>query len=113
MPGPLYLDLVSCILVSLVVLLAIFWLAASLSRPAKKSMASPPQEHDDEREHGNTQLASEGEWTVAGPAGKPMRTHPLYRRVAALNGEVNMLSVVEIKERLKENGNGLVLQVRF
>lgn len=100
----MYLDLVSCILVSLVVLLAILWLTASLSRPAKKSMASPPQEHDDEREHGNTQLqlASEGEWTVVGPAGKPMRTHPLYRRVAALNGEVNMLSVVEIKERLKE-----------
>ena len=84
------------------VLLAISWLTASFLRPANKSMATPPEEHHVEREDGSTQLASEGKWTVVGPAGKPMRTHPLYKRVAALNGEVNMLSIVEVKERLRE-----------
>ena len=37
-------------------------------------------------------------------AGRPLRTHPLYKTIAALSGQVNAMRTAEVKEMLKKRG---------
>ena len=43
-------------------------------------------------------------WTVVGHKGAPGRTHPLYKKVSLINGQVNACAVAEVKEKLQELG---------
>ncbi len=48
-------------------------------------------------------------WTAVGPGGRPgKRTHPLYKKVATINGQVNGLSPSELKQRAEQ----LALSIR-
>lgn len=42
------------------------------------------------------------EWSVVGHGGRVGRHHPLYKKLATLNGDVERLSVAEVKARLRE-----------
>ena len=74
-------------------------------------MASPLQEHQErkiERKDTSTPLStdtpqsSETNWVVADDQPEKLKRHPLYKRMAALNGEVNMLPLAEVKQRLRQ-----------
>ena len=51
-------------------------------------------------------MATKGEDTKEEGATRPTksRTHPLYKKLAVLNGEVNRLKSEEVKEKLSELG---------
>ena len=101
-------DIYLCVFVCFA-LLAVFWLAASYLRLAQRTMASPLQEHQErkiERKDTSTPLStdtpqsSETNWVVADDQPEKLKRHPLYKRMAVLNGEVNMLPLAEVKQRL-------------
>ena len=104
--GPV--DIYLCVFVCFA-LLAVFWLAASYLGLTQRTMASPPQEHQErkvERKDTSTPLStdtpqfSETNWAVADDEPVKLKRHPLYKRMAVLNGEVNMLPLAEVKQRL-------------
>lgn len=97
-------DIFLCIFVSFA-LLAVFWLAGSYLRLAQSTMASPPQEHQERKDTStavsvDTPQPSEKNWVVADDQPERLKRHPLYKRMAVLNGEVNMLPLAEVKQRL-------------
>ena len=51
-------------------------------------------------------MATKGEDTKEEETTRPTksRTHPLYKKLAVLNGEVNRLKSEEVKEKLSELG---------
>ncbi len=66
------------------------------------SCAAATQEPVAEQAHGPP-------WTAVGPGGRPgKRTHPLYKKVATINGKVNGLSPSELKQRAEQ----LALSIR-
>lgn len=48
--------------------------------------------------------SSDAEWTTVQRGGSTIPSHPLYTEVSRLNGEVNRLSLAEVKEKLKQLG---------
>ena len=47
---------------------------------------------------------TDSSWLVMGNRGKPRKTHPLYKKLSAISMEVNALTLVEVKEKLKNLG---------
>lgn len=97
-------DIYLCIFVTFA-LLAVFWLATSYLRLAQSTMASPPQENQERKDTSTpvsviTSQPSETNWVVADHQPERLKRHPLYKRMAVLNGEVNMLPLAEVKQRL-------------
>ena len=69
---------------------------ACSSKEAKDSSFTPLESTEPE--------AGEGSWTTVGYRGAPNRTHPLYKKLSIISGQVNARTVAEVKAQLQEFG---------
>ena len=81
--------------------IVVLFLAGRFSRSPVSMASSGPEEKKE------TQWKAEDPqppWTVVGTRGDPRRTHPLYKKLAVISGEVNALTAAQVKERLEKLG---------
>ena len=79
--------------------LVVFWLLRPLPSAPRSMAACTLEKEKDIREE-----RTPDSWTVVGDRGRPWRSHPLYKKLSAISGQVNALTVREVKERLDQLG---------